>query len=109
MKIRRYLGYDCDSIDGFNNGQYVDDEPIEVKDYAEAEAKCREALAEYLGYEVTDDNSEDIGSEYPCVEVITGHFDSKTGEELTEDQFNARDDENGTHWRYVYVSAEREE
>lgn len=114
MKIRRYLGYDCDSIDGFNNGRYVDDETIEAKDYADAERLCREALSEFLGFKVTKDNSEDIGhGDGPCIEVVTGHFDSKTGEELTQKHIDALDGEeydNGlVHYRYVYVSAEFEE
>lgn len=114
MKIRRYLGYDCDSVDGFNNGHYVDDEPIEAKDYADAERLCREVLTEYLGYPVDEDNSIDIShGDGPCIEVITGHYNSELGTKLTEEEVNALDgceyDEGKVHYRYVYVSAEQSE
>jgi hypothetical protein len=114
MKIRRYLGYDCDSVDGFNNGRYIDDDYIEVKGLTEATKLCMESLSEYLGYDVTEENSEDIshGDGNPCIEVITGHYNSKTGEELTDKQVDELDgeeyDKGLVHYRYVYVSIDSE-
>lgn len=114
MKIRRYIGTDCDSINGFNNGYYIDDKPIKVKSYEDAEKLCRKALSDYLGYKITDDNSEDIShGDGPCIEVITGHFNSVTGEELTEDQIEALNgeeyDKGEVHYQYVYVSSDKGE
>lgn len=108
MKIRRYLGFDCNSYDGFNNGQYIDDEAMEVKDYAKAEELCREALEEYLGRKLGEYDYEDIshGDGPCCLEVITGYYDGD-GNEITAEEF---DGDNQKHsYRYVYVSAEREE
>lgn len=108
MKFRRYLGSDCNSWDGFNNGQYVDDESIEVEGYSEAERLCMEALSRYLGIEVTEDNSEDIGhGDGPCIEFITGYFDDK-GNEITEEKYYElmEVDENSVGYTYVYVSAD---
>lgn len=113
MKFKRYLGFDCDSIDGFNNGQYLDNSPVTARDYDHAVALCTKALSDYLGIEVTEYNSEDVShGDGPCIQVITGHFNTKNGEELTEEQIEALTGEefdNGTVcYRYVYVSAEQE-
>lgn len=107
MKIRRYLGYGCVSVNGFNNGHYIDDEPIECADYAEAERLCTEALQEYVG---TDVKCEDQGQyELPIVEAVTGYFDDE-GNEISETEFQVmNENEEAGSWRYVYVSAERQE
>ncbi len=106
MKIRRYFGHDCDSINGFNNGYYIDDEPIQCADYAEAERLCIEAAKEYIGegpYE--NDNN----TEMPIIQVTTGYYDDQ-GNEVTAERFSElNENEECGSYRYQYISAEKTE
>ena len=105
MKIRRYYGFDCDSVNGFNNGYYIDSNPIEVKDYKEAHKKCVEIILENWKCskkDISDDNS----SDYPIVELITGFFNDN-GSNISESEYEelTERDEFAASYSYVYVSA----
>lgn len=102
MKIRRYLGYDADSVNGFNNGRYVDSEPIEVKDHSEAEELCAEALEEYTG--MPRSTFDYTNAEMPEVKFISGYY-NEHGDELTVSEFQELSDDK-CHYRYVFVNAE---
>jgi hypothetical protein len=106
MKIRRYLGFDCDSEQGFNNGQYVDDTEVEVKDYDEAKALCMDALKEHLGHEVKENEVRDVGTDYPCIEFVTAHFDDDGNEISALEFLELNQNEEHGSWRYIYVSAD---
>ena len=82
--IRRYYGYDADTIQGFNNGYYIDDEYIEVKDLDEAFALCEEELR----------------SRYEVSELTTDLQDLDNGVELITDDLGRGE------YRYVFVTFE---
>jgi hypothetical protein len=102
VKIRRYYGHDCDSVSGFNDGYYLDDEFVEVKNHAEAERLCKEALAER--WACKDKDLEDIDG--TCFQLTTGYYDND-GNDLTRDAWiEANEDKETGCYRYVYVSYE---
>lgn len=107
LKFRRYLGHDCSSWDGFNDGHYIDAEPIQAANYEEAERLCIEALKARYSFEEYEDVSHGDG---PCIEVITGYYD-KSGNQITQQQWDECDDTDaaGYGYRYVFVSAEQTE
>lgn len=106
MKIRRYYGYDCDSNQGFNNGHYIDEDPIECIDFDDATRLCIQALRKrghHGPYQVDD-------SDHPSVECITGYF--YDGNEIAKNAYDALGDserENKAGYSYVYISADIEE
>ena len=104
MKIRRYYGYDCDSVMGFNNGRYIDDEPIEVKDLDDAHAKIHETLAELWDLNLFEES--EFTHDVHSIELTTGYFNEHG--ELTRKEFLAIDDPDGTktHYSYVFVNFE---
>lgn len=104
MKIRRYFGHDCDSVNGFNNGYYIDDDYIEVNSDNVIYQLCISVLRERYDFKAKDIN--DIGSDTLCLELITGWYDEK-GNALNELEFSERDNETDSY-SYVYVSAELE-
>lgn len=109
MKIRRYLGFDCNSWDGFNNGRYVDGDTFDVADYAAAEKACIEVLEEYLGRRLGEYDYEDVShGDGPCIQVITLYTDDE-GNEITADQWSDLNEEKECGgYLYIYVSAEKE-
>lgn len=107
MKIRRYLGFDCDSIQGFNNGRYIDDDAIEVKSDTEALQSCKDYLIEHYGTDLF--NKCDVTDIENGYEVVTAYYDD-TGNEMTrEDWTKANDDQEFGLWSYIYVTYETEE
>lgn len=104
MKIRRYLGHDCDSVNGFNDGYYMDSSEIECRDLEHAEQLCCEALEQYSG-QPRGNFDFDNNTDAPVVTLITGYYNSETGDDLTVSQYEASE-EDDAHYRYVYVSAE---
>jgi hypothetical protein len=104
MKIRRYFGYDCDSVMGFNDGRFIDDhDGIEVKDLNAAIESCAEFLMRQYGVDrgaITVDES----TELPSVEYVTGYYD-KDGGSLTFARFSDGESEDA-YWRYVFVNFE---
>lgn len=107
IKIRRYCGYDCDSINGFNNGYYVDDEPIEAADEADAMRLCLEAMAERWNTRNADNTrSEDFEELDNGYQLITGYYDND-GNPFTRAQFiDANENEETGSYSYVYVTYE---
>lgn len=104
MKIRRYYGYDCESVMGFNNGSYVDDEPIEVKNEEIAFILCKDALAER--WDLTKFTTEDLELQDDGIQLITGYYDDE-GNEITRDKFlELNFDEERGSYRYVFVNYE---
>ena len=101
MKIRRFLGDDCDSVMGFNNGSYIDQDPIEVKDEDEAYAKCKEYLMK--NYDIKEEELEEIEGGY---EFIDHFFDAETGEEISEEDYESRSEEDpdSVGYKYIYCS-----
>lgn len=100
MKIRLYYGYDCDSVNGFNNGYYLHDYSIEVKDIDEAFKQCEYAIKELWGGK---SELEELDNGF---ELITGYYDNE-GTELTEEQFQElNENEESGSWSYVYVTYE---
>jgi hypothetical protein len=100
-KIRRYYGSDCNSVDGFNNGYYIDDDCIETSDPMKS---CMEALVDLWTLNNDPDDLTELENGY---EFIIGYFD-KNGKELTRKQYLARDRESDSY-RYVYVTFEEVE
>lgn len=84
--IRRYYGYDADTVNGFNNGRYIDDEYIEVKDLGEAFKKCEEFLR----------------SQYTIPDSTTDLQDLDNGVEFTLQKLDGTEDD----YRYVFVTFE---
>jgi hypothetical protein len=104
MKIRRYYGFDCDSVMGFNNGSYVDDEFIEVASHEEAMQLCLEALKECWNIDKASLEEQDNGYEF-----TTGYYDND-GNDISREEFLERNEnEEYGSWRYVYVTYESEE
>lgn len=105
IKIRRYYGYDADSFNGFNNGHYIDAEPIEAIDESHAMLLCREALAERwdLSRFTTEDLEVDDASY-----ILTVSYNDGRGKELTRDEFRNLDDDASSNagYRYVFVNYE---
>lgn len=98
MKIRRYYGHDCGSDSGFNDGYYLDREPIEVKDEEEAMKLCLESLVELRG-EVDEEELEEDDDGFT---LTTGYYDD-SGKSLTREQY--QEAEEGTAgYRYVFVN-----
>lgn len=108
MKIRRYYGHDCDSMQGFNNGYYIDEDFIKVKDIEDAYKMCKDYLKEYwnLGKFENDEITEEGDDEQGIVKLITGYFESELGNEISYEEYMKRviDDEASVHYRYVYVA-----
>ena len=102
MKIRRYYGHDCDSAMGFNNGHYIDDDWIEVKNTDEAMQACKDFLAEHWRIKDYPDQLIEVDQGY---EFQTGFYDHD-GNDIKPDDF---DDYKGHHYRYVYVTYEEEQ
>lgn len=105
MRIRRYYGFDCDSVMGFNNGSYIDDEPIKVDNHDEAFELCKQALAERWDLsQFSDDDIENLDD--AGIQLITGYFNEHG--ELTRKEYLAIDDPDGTktHYSYVFVNFE---
>lgn len=48
--VRPYYGYDCNSWDGFNNGNYLDDIEVVAEDSAEAITKAIEFYIKEFGW-----------------------------------------------------------
>jgi hypothetical protein len=99
MKFRLYYGFDCDSVNGFNNGYYLDD--IKAKSLGHAYMVARKKLEELSG--LNPELFEEIENGF---EVVTGYYDD-AGNEILEDQFHAlNENEESGSWRYVYVTIE---
>ena len=94
MKIQRYIGYDCESVNGFNNGYHYDDEAIECKDESQAFDLCLQALQSRYHFELNEILEDENG-----VTLITGYFD-KDGNDLSKDQIKELD---GEDYNYTYV------
>ena len=107
MKFRRYLGYDCNSWDGFNNGRYEDDEAITAASYDDAVKLCLETLEAYLGRKLGEEEWEDIShGDGPCIQVTTRYVDD-AGDEISAEKFSdLNEDKECGGYLYVYVSAE---
>ena len=100
LKIRRYYGHDCDSVHGFNNGYYIDDEFTEVSSIDRAFDACESVIKERYNLEGLSLREIDRG-----YELITGYYDTD-GNELTEQQFTELDDDDEAFYNYVYVTFE---
>jgi len=101
-KIRRYYGHDCDSIMGFNNGYYIDDNDIQVTDIDDAFKKCKKWILKNYKCKKSDLTELDNG-----YELITGYYDND-GNDITQKQFNELNDidsDDGAY-RYIYVTFE---
>lgn len=104
MKIRRYYGYDCDSVCGFNNGRYVDSDFIEVRDEKHLETLCVGFLNEVSDNSLPIEESSDF-----TFTRITGYFD-QDGNEINEEKYQELlDEDRDVSYRYIYVSAETSE
>jgi len=105
VKIRRYYGYDCDSEQGFNNGYYVDDEPIEVDNHDEAFSLCRSALGERWDLSKFSEDDWEYHVD-DTAQLITSYHDDE-GNEITRDKFlELNSDEERGGYRYVFVNYE---
>lgn len=99
MRVRRYYGHDCDSVNGFNDGGYIDRDFVEVASVEEAEELCKSFLKQQYGddIEITEMDSGD------AFQVITGHYDAN-GNDLTKSQYDQLlMDDKDVSYRYVYV------
>jgi len=96
VKIRRYYAHDCDSVNGFNNGRYIDSDLIEVKDIDEAFAKCREFIESQYGKDIDDRLVRELEDGY---ELTTGFFD-EDGCDLTYEEYIKRDNDKDS---YMYI------
>jgi hypothetical protein len=89
---------------GFNNGYYIDDDPIEVKDLDEAYALCETWLCEKWGVTSKDLTEIEEGFQY-----ITGYNDND-GNEMTQESWSeANENKEVGGYRYVYVTFEMKE
>ena len=102
MKIVRYIGDDCDSINGFNNGGYIDGNPITVKDDTRALRLCKKAL--HQRWDFKDSELEHYNTDPDGYQLIIGYYD-ENGNELTPEEYDERDNPNDSY-RYVYCSYE---
>jgi len=101
MRIRRYLGHDADSINGFNNGYYLDDaDGIEAKDHEEAFQCCLHALHEHY---VFDGTKELVDDDYGY--TLTTTYSDDDGNEITREEFlNLNEASGAGSYRYVFVN-----
>jgi len=100
MRIRRYLGHDADSINGFNNGYYLDDaDGIEAKDHDEASRLCLKALDERYVVDAGELTKDDYGY------TLTTSYSDDNGNEITREEFlNLNEDSESGSYRYVFVN-----
>jgi len=98
MRIRRYCGHDCESVNGFNNGYYIDDDYIEVKDIDDAFEKCKEYLETRW-----DTNESDIEEWDNGYQLITSYNDND-GNDIKPDDYDSDKHE----YSYVFVTYEEE-
>lgn len=99
MRIRRYYGHDCDSINGFNNGYYLDSTPIEVENIDQAYELCRQSLLELWG------GSSPLEEFDQGFQLITVYSD-REGNEINPEDY---DSDLEHSYLYVFVNFEIEE
>lgn len=106
MKIRRYYGHDCNSNMGFNDGYYVDSEPIEVKDETEAMEACLKALSGLRGIPLEDLKAgvPGLSEDDDGYTLITMYSDDE-GNSITAEQYAAlNENEEAGGYLYVFVN-----
>lgn len=103
MKIRHYYGHDADSVNGFNDGYYIDSgRGIDVADHAEALRTCLAAL-----HARRDINPAELTEDENGYTLNTCYSD-ENGNEITRAEYDALNEENDDvgGYRYVFLNYE---
>ena len=107
LKIRRYYGYDCNSIQGFNDGRYIDADFVEVPSLDAAFEACKTALRDAVGVSYECGNTIPLVKTENGFEAVTGYYDTR-GNPLTHGEYLdlCDDDDTAGSYRYQYVNFE---
>lgn len=97
-KYRFYYGYDCDSVNGFNNGYYLEDIDRLMTE-EEAFNHCKACLKSLWGKASPLEEWEN------GYQLITGFYDIE-GNDISESQFEELCDDDAASYSYVYVTYE---
>ena len=91
--IRPYYGYDCNSVDGFNNGCYLDEIEVTANSEDDAIEQCITLQKESLPKET---EYLDFG-DFNTVSWVTDYCDGAT------DDTNIDDDDDNCEYLYKYI------
>ena len=105
IKYRLYYGHDCNSVDGFNDGYYID-EDTHTDTIEEACNRAKIELKKRYGSHINIEEQD--GGESSSFQLITGYYDND-GNDLTKEAFTElNENEEAGSYLYVYISIEIE-